>query len=307
MQLSINSEKLGSLETKTKLRNFITDVIEPLKRDLPACAELICYGSSLSGLPLIMIKAISDPLKPAITIVAGTHGDEPAPVTATLKFVKDDLERLSKNLNIIIYPCINPDGYERDTRYNLEGLDLNREFDLDGGPKEVNAFYTSLKEWSDCIDVILNLHEDDPNVISDSGPQDVADGLYFYEHLGALQKTGFAQDLIKSLGASYAVCSRTSLYGDQLVNGVIAYGHGSANTSLKHLNLLDNFLIQHGLTARCITVETPTTWKPEMREGAQLSIIRSAISSILSEVYSPQKLNTPCLPATSSNPWIRSL
>lgn len=269
-------------------RNYQREIIEPIIKNLPREAQLLKYGSSTEGHPLMMVKAITNPANPTITIIAGTHGDEPASVGAAIKFIKDGLKESLDSINFIIYPCLNPDGYIINRRENGEGIDLNREFDCDGGPNEVNAFYNSLKLWSDSIDVILNLHEDDPLVISDTGPQDRADGMYLYEHKSANEESGFAHSIIAAVSKKFEVCSMSTLYGDQMQGGVISYGSDSVNSSLSKVDLLDNFLIKNNLSARSITVETPTDWPIQKREQAQLEIIFSSIKRVLSEAQLAQ-------------------
>ena len=80
------------------------------------------------GLPIY-----SAPLNPAATqssiwINAGTHGDEPAPVEASLSFLESwNTDRFSNTL-VLVTPCLNPSGYSRGTRENADGLDLNWAF-----------------------------------------------------------------------------------------------------------------------------------------------------------------------------------
>ena len=65
-----------------------------------------------------------------ICIVAGVHGDEPDGVLSALEFARRFARspNLTDNYSLTIYPCINPTGYQRMTRENLNGKDLNREF-----------------------------------------------------------------------------------------------------------------------------------------------------------------------------------
>lgn len=74
-----------------------------------------------------------------ICLVAGIHGDEPDGILAALEFARRFVRspQLVSNYALTIYPCINPVGYERMTRENGNGKDLNREFFRDSREQEV--------------------------------------------------------------------------------------------------------------------------------------------------------------------------
>ncbi len=65
-----------------------------------------------------------------ICLVAGVHGDEPDGILAALESARrfSRTAQLVSNYALTIYPCVNPVGYERMTRENGAGKDLNREF-----------------------------------------------------------------------------------------------------------------------------------------------------------------------------------
>jgi hypothetical protein len=54
------------------------------------------------------------------------HGDEVATVHLLENFIAETLPQLSSPVAVL--PLCNPDGYERRTRYNARGVDLNRNF-----------------------------------------------------------------------------------------------------------------------------------------------------------------------------------
>ncbi len=101
-----------------------------------------------------LIKLVSRPspspyaVQVPICVVAGIHGDEPDGVLASLEFAR----RFSRSAELIasyaltIYPCINPVGYERMTRENGSGKDLNREFFSESREVEVQIIERELRE-----------------------------------------------------------------------------------------------------------------------------------------------------------------
>ena len=70
---------------------------------------------------------------PAITILAGVHGDEPGGIEAALRL----LEVLAggavplTRYRLLVLPCLNPSGLAAGTRANHIGQDINRQFHAD--------------------------------------------------------------------------------------------------------------------------------------------------------------------------------
>lgn len=62
-----------------------------------------------------------------ILIIGGVHGDEPEGVWLA-RHVLEWLKSFKTDLEWIVIPCINPDGFEAQRRTNGNGVDLNRNF-----------------------------------------------------------------------------------------------------------------------------------------------------------------------------------
>jgi len=82
-----------------------------------------------------------------ICLVAGVHGDEPDGILAALELARRFARspQLVSNYALTIYPCVNPVGYERLTRENGNGKDLNREFFRDSTEEEVVVMERELR------------------------------------------------------------------------------------------------------------------------------------------------------------------
>lgn len=82
-----------------------------------------------------------------ICLVAGVHGDEPDGILAALELARRFAQspQLVSNYSLTIYPCVNPVGYERMTRENGAGKDLNREFFRNSTEKEVAVMERELR------------------------------------------------------------------------------------------------------------------------------------------------------------------
>ncbi|MCL5037081.1 MAG: hypothetical protein M1269_08200 [Chloroflexi bacterium] len=115
--------------------------LEDLQKESP-CVRILYYGKSLLGrrLPLVIITdpPINSPReiltsdKPTILITSQIHGNEPAGKEANLiilrRLATGDLSYLTKNLNIISAPILNPDGCADFVRRSALNLDMNRDY-----------------------------------------------------------------------------------------------------------------------------------------------------------------------------------
>ncbi len=61
-----------------------------------------------------------------ILIIGVFHGEEPQGEYLINEFLKTDLSKIKNKL--LIVPCLNPDGKNRNKRQNSNGIDLNRNF-----------------------------------------------------------------------------------------------------------------------------------------------------------------------------------
>lgn len=110
-----------------------------------------------------------DPIR--LAVFAGIHGDEPAGCSALVDFaaaLAKDPARVA-GYELFLYPVINPVGYERGTRANHTGKDLNREFWRGSAEVEVQAIERELRAHA--FHGIITLHADD-----------TCEGVYGYAH-----------------------------------------------------------------------------------------------------------------------------
>ncbi|MFZ5470989.1 MAG: M14 family zinc carboxypeptidase [Myxococcota bacterium] len=131
--------------------------------------------------PLIRVTVAGEP---KVVITAGFHGEEPAgPLTLAHHLSAICAYARRQGVGLLMFPCINPSGFEAGTRYNASGERPNNDFLryevspgqwkgelvdgepflrwqlFDGGPKETKAVRTELERHPVPM-AALDLHQD---------------------------------------------------------------------------------------------------------------------------------------------------
>jgi hypothetical protein len=96
-------------------------------------------GTSIQGRPLRAVVVTANPgveeVEPELRIIGSIHGDEKTSAMVTLGFLQnltdsyDDspaCQYIVDNTELWVVPVLNPDGYVANSRYNANGIDLNR-------------------------------------------------------------------------------------------------------------------------------------------------------------------------------------
>jgi hypothetical protein len=97
--------------------------------------------------------------KPLVLIFCQQHGDEPSGKEAALLLAANLLGRDKKildRLDLVLIPCLNPDGSELDQRRNAHERDLNRNHVLLSEP-ETQALHRLFQQW--LPEITLDVHE----------------------------------------------------------------------------------------------------------------------------------------------------
>jgi Zinc carboxypeptidase. len=161
--------RLAQLPTRPRAVRDLRALLEPLVAlgDLGASVQVSFAGVfDFEDTPYVIPRVVfngpsasHDPIR--LAIFGGLHGDEPASVLGPIAF----LERLAAEperatgYELAVYPLLNPVGYERDTRVNGAGLDLNRQFWRGSIQPEVRAVERELTRTR--FDGLITLHADD--------------------------------------------------------------------------------------------------------------------------------------------------
>ncbi len=87
-------------------------------------------GHSVKGRPIVAWR-LGETRKPKVVLIAGMHGNEPAP-RAILRTLRDG--KSVHGIDLWVVPAYNPDGLVRGTRRNARGVDLNRNYPYHWAP-----------------------------------------------------------------------------------------------------------------------------------------------------------------------------
>lgn len=125
--------------------------------------EVACAGAPRT----LLCAECGDRSAPAISLAAGVHGDEQAGPLALISLAEDAL--FDPAFSYRIWPCTNPFGFDRGTRQNEEGFDINRTFGRGGSTPESAAIVTANRDRRFVLSI--DLHEDLEE-----------EGFYLYEY-----------------------------------------------------------------------------------------------------------------------------
>lgn len=197
-----------------------------------------------------------------VLISAGIHGDEPAGVETICSFVKGkEYLQLSKDWEITLVPCINPFGYERGTRVNHEGVDLNRQFKSSSPPREV-VLAQSLFDRP--FDLTIELHEDEDS-----------SGYYLFYSTASDLKTDLASQILNEVQKVMPVNRDSMIDGFPAREGVIDRVSEPESMEWWPMAL---YALSKG-TRICLTLETAPQFSLETRVNAHLQAIRTALGN----------------------------
>ncbi|WP_155845661.1 MULTISPECIES: M14 family zinc carboxypeptidase [unclassified Arthrobacter] len=138
--------------------------------------ELEVIGQTVKGRDIHLVKYISDPAKPTILYLTQQHGNEQLTTEGALEFVKHlgtgKSAGILDGVNILIVPMLNGDGAMGDvnfslddylargdrhlTRYNAEGVDLNRDHVAKVQPETQALHNNVMRKYR--IDYMIDLH-----------------------------------------------------------------------------------------------------------------------------------------------------
>ncbi|MBI2117439.1 M14 family metallocarboxypeptidase [Candidatus Peregrinibacteria bacterium] len=240
------------------------------------------YGSHTYALSMLYRPQLSRSRKkgPTVMLSAGVHGDEPAGVYALLDFLNSGMREYGDRCNFVVFPCVNPSGFEADTRRTMNGVDLNHSFGVGSAQPEVAAIEEWLSYHAHQFRLHIDLHEDNPTALV----EDAAEGeehpraCYLYEWM-CDHRRRIGRQLINALPHEAAVCLLPMIEREENDCGVIAYPEALRNAKYV-VGSLDAYTMKHR-TDHTIVTETPAIWSMEKRIAVQCLWLRRALDLVL--------------------------
>jgi len=196
--------------------------------------------SKRTGIVYPLYRLVINPeVQQTVCIVTGVHGNEIAGPLSILHLVTDIINELPSEYRYIVYPLINPSGFDLRQRFDADGRDLNAIYSdtlKSANYHEVQVFYQDALKFTP-FEAVITLHED-------------SDLEKFYMY-------GLGKE---NLDFYHAVCGFARTWIPAWTNADI-YGcssdeHGLVLSTARD-HAIDGALYKKGLTRLAYTLETP--------------------------------------------------
>jgi hypothetical protein len=214
-----------------------------------------------AGFTLFHISPRTPRSERSIYLSAGIHGDEPAAPAGLLYWAEQNPTAL-KELDLLVFPCLNPWGLTHNIRLNHRGRDLNRDFQ--------NRHIPFVREWRKVIgdrrfDLALNLHEDYDG-----------QGVYIYEL--SQKPPDLAERILKAVAPIIPPDPRRTIDISRAKNGVIRRRIQLAD--FKDFGLPEAIYLHFHHSDATMTIETPSEFSLYDRTRATAASVQAAIRSL---------------------------
>ena len=203
-------------------------------------------------------KSSTQPIR--VYISSGIHGDEPAGPMAVCRLLEQN--KWPSNAELWVCPCLNPTGFERGTRENSEGTDLNRQY-LQPKAEETVAHIEWLKRQP-CFDVALCLHEDWES-----------EGFYLYE-LNPDGKPSLAPSIIDRVSQVCPIDHSEVIEGRPAHQGIIRPSVDPRSRP----QWPEAFFLLNQNTRLTYTLEAPSDFPLSVRVSALVAGVEAAVEGL---------------------------
>jgi hypothetical protein len=252
------------------LHNFLKyrDYISAFEQSLSGLSHNI-YTLGKAGLDDMVAFEIPNNPEDRIAIFGPVHWSEPSGAAAILEIIPF----LPKEFSYILFPTLNPSGYESGIRKNAEDIDLNHCYSRDllaDPPNEVRNFIGFMK--SRRFKAVISLHEDDPEQ-PEPGYENVLppEGVYLFQE-GGDQFLGF-NILNKMKEAGVLITGQEEVYDDPCVDG-LCYCPG---VDCRHEDSFEKHIL--GYTPNVFVPEPPGYWGMSRKIETQKIFINSCLEA----------------------------
>ena len=218
--------------------------------------------ATMDGQPCYELSSGRDISECQLYLSAGIHGDEPAGTEGLYAWANKNWKILSE-IPVLIYPCLNPWGLLENSRFTLEGKDLNRQWDK-GEDASISEIIQ--KTLGVQFSLAVNLHEDYD-----------AHGIYLYEPPTGKKRDDLASQILDSGSEYIPIDSRKKIEGRWAQGGIIR----PAPSSLPKEGLPEAAFLQESRADRTFVFETPSELDLRVRIQAQVAMLEKAVGEVL--------------------------
>lgn len=211
----------------------------------------------VSGYPILFWRYTPPRPKISLILSAGIHGNEPASVETLLDLL-ESCPSFLQSLDITLFPCLNPWGYEHHTRFNEKGMDLNRDWK---SPRQSEVLLACRALGNRKVDLAISLHEDYD-----------ASGFYLYEI--ARRNSFKGSKIVRRVSGILPIESRTKIEGRSASRGVVAR---PLQKLLRRKYWPEAFYHHVHHACHSLTLETPTLFPIRRRIQAHRIAIQTSI------------------------------
>ncbi|MBI3803390.1 MAG: M14 family metallocarboxypeptidase [Nitrospirae bacterium] len=223
--------------------------------------------------PFWMLSTSDRPGQKRICLSGGIHGDEPAGVETILAVIEMIKKKpsLLQRFHFTLFPCINPFGYEHNTRQNRSRVDLNRQYYRKRPQAEVRLVKKAIEgKW---FDLDIEFHEDIDTP-----------GFYMYELCHDPSQT-VGRRVIQRVARKYPINLESSIEGAPASGGLISPDAASdffkQRMARRRLWPQAVYFYKNG-TPHVLTSETPVHLEMQQRVEIHLIALKTAMERLLS-------------------------
>jgi protein MpaA len=216
----------------------------------------------MSRHPLLAYTRRSPGRRPRVYLSAGVHGDEPAPPWALLRLVQAGC--FDARCTWFICPLLNPTGFLRQTRENIAGIDLNRDYKAPQ-TREIQAHVSWLRSQPN-FDLVICMHEDWESA-----------GFYLYE-LNPLNRPTLANAMLEAARIHSPLEIATLIDGRESAEpGIIR----PISDPLLRETWPEAIYLRNHHTTLSYTIETASAQPLEQRITTQCAVLQAALAAFL--------------------------
>jgi Succinylglutamate desuccinylase / Aspartoacylase family len=274
-------------EAGSRFERIVEAKLAPMKGVRIEQIASVRYGAA--SWPILCVRSTRwEAGRPTVLISGGVHGDEEAGVHAALAFLAEGQFEFDGVLQFVVFPCVNPSGFDADTLETASGANLNRLFRINSAQPEIRAVEDWLRVQAQHFVMTFDLHEVRPDYVGEGfTAKDNPRGAYLYETVSD-DSERVGRSMIDALPSNRPVCDWPTIYDDINQAGVVSYPEACRNKIYAEGTSFDSFLGSR-YTGHSFTLETPVGWSLSDRVDTHLTFLKVALRHAVLKSIEPAR------------------